>query len=306
MLNGIVDDHLLPIVPVDIKREDNEWQELSLVLDTGFDGEIALDAALLDRYSLATQPQRELLMRKETLDWYNTNKALRRPTVELLRHESSRTASLHILEEDLLGKHPFSGLLGIGLLMYHHVTVDAVKGGATTVKTNPPPTRRVMNPWNLGKRKRQQPSRENLEEYLKWCNVNVPWTNLPVKDSGGRWHTAWVKVDTGSNGGLTLPTSWVTKLNLRLPYKCQVYGPKGMIQADQGKAVIFWQGKEQQVDCIHREDDVPPLIGMELLQGNRITMDFSCCRPAAEIQRIPRRTGTIRGFFDSVGDRLRS
>ena len=184
--------------------------------------------------------------------------------------------------------------------------MDAVKGGATTVKTKPPATRRVMNPWHLGKRKLQQPSRENLEEYLKWCNVNVPWTTLPVKDSGGRWHTAWVKVDTGSNGGLTLPTSWVTKLNLRLPDKCQVYGEKGMIQADQGKPVIFWHGKEQQVDCIHREDDVPPLIGMELLQGNRITIDFSCCRPAAEIRRIPRLTGTIRGFFDSVGDRLRS
>ena len=86
MLNGIVNEHHLPIVPVDIKREDNEWQELSLVLDTGFDGEIVLDAALLDRYSLATQPQRELLIRKETLDWYNSNKALRRPTVELLRY----------------------------------------------------------------------------------------------------------------------------------------------------------------------------------------------------------------------------
>ena len=42
MPNGIADERLFPIMRVNIKREDNEWHEPRLVLNTGFEGGIAL------------------------------------------------------------------------------------------------------------------------------------------------------------------------------------------------------------------------------------------------------------------------
>ena len=49
MLNGITEERLFPFMPVSIKSEHNQWQELSLVLDIGFDGEVALDEILLNQ-----------------------------------------------------------------------------------------------------------------------------------------------------------------------------------------------------------------------------------------------------------------
>ena len=61
-MNGIVNQDLVPVVPVSIR---NEWKDLCLLLDTGFDGELALDAALLRMYDLATQPDHQWLTPEE-------------------------------------------------------------------------------------------------------------------------------------------------------------------------------------------------------------------------------------------------
>ena len=49
MFNGIAEERLFPFMPVSIKSEHNKWRELSLVLDIGFDGEVALDEILLNQ-----------------------------------------------------------------------------------------------------------------------------------------------------------------------------------------------------------------------------------------------------------------
>ena len=58
-MNGIVNEELLPIIPLKISKKDGEWQELSLLLDRGIEDEIALDASISDRYNLATWPDHE-------------------------------------------------------------------------------------------------------------------------------------------------------------------------------------------------------------------------------------------------------
>ena len=55
-------------IPPKISKKDGECQEFSLPIDTGFDGEIALDAALLDRYNLATRPDHQLLTPEQALE----------------------------------------------------------------------------------------------------------------------------------------------------------------------------------------------------------------------------------------------
>ena len=111
---GKVNENLLPIVPVSAKKEDNEWQEINLLLDTGFNGDICLEAALLDGHCLATQPHRQLLTPDEALESYDNRGPIAPYKFEVLWKGSPREASLRLLE-----KHPFCGTLGTGLLLYH-------------------------------------------------------------------------------------------------------------------------------------------------------------------------------------------
>ena len=57
----------MQVVSVSFKREDNEWQELNLLLDTGFDGEITLNSSLLTQYDLATQPDHRWLTPEQVM-----------------------------------------------------------------------------------------------------------------------------------------------------------------------------------------------------------------------------------------------
>ena len=268
------------------------------MLDTGFDGDIALEAPLLDRHRLATRPHRQLLSPQEVLEGYDNWGPVAPYTCEVLWDRAPRETSLRLLGEPTR-ETPFRGMLGTGLLLYHVVVLDVVEGGTVTVDNAPARSgRRGLRRW-LGRRKHQQPSLENFEEYMRWFTGNFPWTNLPVQDSQGRWWSVWVKVDTGSNGELTLPTSWVDRLGLTLPETSTIRTPDGLKSVSQGQARIKWQGKETFVDC-QRRDDVPPLIGMELFKGNRIIIDFNCPRPAIEVRRLPKSTGSISGFRGSI------
>ena len=265
---GVVNEDLIPVVSLSVGKEDKEWQDVNFMLDTGFDGDIALEAPLLDRHLLATRPHRQLLTPQEVLEKYDNWGRIAPYTSEVLWNRTPRETSLRLLEEPPR-EAPFRGMLGTGLLLYHVVMLDVVEGGTVTVDNAPTCAERRGFRWRLGGRKHQQPSMENFEEYMRWFTRNVPWTNLPVQDSQGRWWSVWVKVDTGSNGELTLPTSWVDKLGLTLPETSTIQTPNGLKYVNQGKAQVKWQGEETLVDCLRR-DDVLPLIGMKLLKGNRI------------------------------------
>ena len=47
LTSGTVNEHLLPMVPVSIRKGIDQWQQANVVLDTGFNGDIALEAKLL-------------------------------------------------------------------------------------------------------------------------------------------------------------------------------------------------------------------------------------------------------------------
>ena len=211
-----------------------------------------------------------------------------------------REASLHLLPS----QPAFSGMVGTALLKYQVVTVEVVEGGTVIVDSanSRPEHRRTL--WRPSRRRRQRPMTKNEDEYWKWAGSYLPWTNLQVQDRVGNWHTVWVSVDTGDSGELSLPASWITRLGLILSEESKIRTPFGRATVNCGEARIKWQGKEKLVECQHREGH-PPLVGMKLLEGHRITIDFTYPRPETEIGRIPRSSWSKKGLVDSIADLFR-
>ena len=298
-ISGKLNDHLLPIVPVGVRTEDNTLQDIDLLLDTGFNGDICLQAALLDHYRLATQPDRKSLTPQEALKTYSSLSSDAPYKSELLWKGHPRPASLRLMKGG-----SFCGMLGTELLLYHRVTIDVVEGGMVSAEESYGTPARRGSRWSLRGRKHPEPSTENFGEYLKWSDANVPWINLPIQGRDGSWHTAWVNVDTGNDGYLTLPARWTTILGITATAESTEETSNGIESVGLGTANIKWEGKEQTVECRHKEGK-PPLIGMKLLEGRRITMDFSDPRPEVEIGRIPRSARTKKGHFDSVAGLFR-
>ena len=305
MLNGIVNDDFVPVVPVSIKREDKEWQELNLLLDTGFDGEITLDSSLLTQYDLATQPDHRRLTPEQvmkTKDVWGTRASY---TGELLCAGQTRTAEIR-----LLAGLPINGMLGNKLLKYRPLTVNAELDGTVTIESRGARSHGGRTWWRRHRKARQKPSRQDLMQFL-WKELPhlyesyLPWTNLQVQDSNGKFNSIWVNVDTGSNQELSLPTKWVSRLGLKPSDRDWLHTADGLIEVGQGKATVIWQGKERPVRCTYRPDDKPPLIGMNLLKGNRITINFDLDRPTVEIERIPQRSLPLQKLLDSLRYRLR-
>ncbi len=160
MIIGTVNRHLMPIIPVNVRSEGNAWQQLELLLDTGFDGAIALELELVHRLGLETRPIRQLLT-SEFVPGRQGSQNLNRPVrVEAELQGSPQEVSLLILE-----KHLFSSMLGTEMLKFRRVTVDVMEGGPVTVDTFCPDSGRGTGWRLLGNRKRQRPFGEAPEEY---------------------------------------------------------------------------------------------------------------------------------------------
>ena len=298
---GAMNESLVPIVPVDFMGEYNQWEQVGLLLDTGFNGDTALRANLPDQYFLRTNPSRKLRTPDLVLEDYDF--WWQRPPyqVELRWGGRQGKAGLRLL------KPPSAeGLLGTNQLKYYRVTVDVIKGGSVTIDSEPSPSRQGVRWWKQRESERQIPLAEFPEDYWKWMSSYLSWASLLVQDSDGGWHSILANIDTGSANGLSLPTYWVTKLGVRLPGKDQIYTTDGPKVVEKGEAKVIWQGKECTVECIHRADDSPPLIGMRLLKGYRVTMDFHMPRTAAEIWPMRRSISSMGSFFDFLLHRLRS
>ena len=56
VIRGKVNEHLVPVVSVNIESDGNDWVDLEMLLDTGFNGEVALERSLPDRHCLAPPP----------------------------------------------------------------------------------------------------------------------------------------------------------------------------------------------------------------------------------------------------------
>lgn len=301
VIRGIVNEHLVPVLPISIESEDNDWVEFELLLDTGSNGEIVLERSLPDRYCLAPQPPGKLRVSYELLaswgDW-NHDAGYK---LNILWGGQPKEASLHL--------YPMSpsvhGLMGTGLLSYQFLTVDVVQGGSVTIERadSRPEPRRM--PWSRERRLCLWPSSiYNDEEYELWSHFNFPWTTLQVQDRKGGWRNLWVTVDTGDNGELSLPASCLNRLGLTLPRQSEIETVQGRETVKVGDAVVKWQGKDKPVKCRLRKDK-PPLVGMKLLRGHRINMDFFYPGSPVEIGRIPRSARSEKGLVASLVDRLR-
>lgn len=182
-MNGIVGKDLVPILPVKIRNKNSEWQEISLLLDTGFDEEIALDAALLDSYNLATQPDHQALTPDEVLNNCD-NCGPRAPYTGKVEWQGyPRPVGIRLVAE-----HPLNGMLGTELLKYHLLTVDAVVGGAVSAERGPPPSYKGRRWWKPNSQERQKAFTHDLHEFLykefpKLSGSYLPWTKLQVQDS---------------------------------------------------------------------------------------------------------------------------
>ena len=297
---GTVNKHLLPMVPVSVQKDVDQWQPLSIILDTGFNGDIALDEKWLEMLGLQSELVGMFPSFNLPTEIYQNSRNTPPIRAELIWAGTQRTVTVNALQG-----HPFSGLLGTDLLRYRRVTIDAIEGGSVIVDTGPAPSRGHLARWMSRKLDRQRPLFDDLDEYLRWSMSNLPWTNLRVRDRNGGWQAIWVNVDTGYTGELSLPTKWVNRLGLRLPDRCQLHTVRGTIPTECGDVEVDWRGEKRYIDCTHRPDDSPPLIGMKLLEGKRITIEFENEWPTVEIRPIPPPPGSIQTIVGSLRGRLR-
>ena len=254
MIRGKVNKKLLPMIPVSVKKRDGNWMELNVLLDTGSEvGFMMAPATANDYDSLAAT----IGLPAELFD------------VKLLLGESHWSVTAKILKTD-----DVSGLIGPRLLLNRRITINVVENGLVEIGQIPEPSRFAGIRSLVRKRK------PSLEYYC-----NLPWSNLKVRDSRGKWQPLTVNVDTGDNGELSLPPSLVERFGLWLPGKSRVNTTDGPTNMSCGKATICWQGNPLPVTCTQHEEEKPPLIGMELLQGKRITIDVKAddLQPVVEI-----------------------
>ena len=79
-------------------------------------------------------------------------------------------------------------------------------------------------------------------------------------------------MDTGFTGQVSLPERYVTRLGLVMDRSSQGHLANGeFIDIPSGDAVVIWQGAPRSVQFL--QTGTEPLLGMEFLWNNRITID---------------------------------
>ena len=175
------------MISVSIRREDGDSQQLDLLLDTGFYGDLILREDTVDRYRLAIG-----------FDYSRPISNQGPKTAELFLEETPRKVSAQTRKE-----HLFPGLLGTAPLLRRRITVNVVENGEVNIDWIPAPSLYERILGNLRTPKRQRSSQELPPS---WAMVTaLPWTILSVRDSSGRCHTFGANVDTGDNGELSFP-----------------------------------------------------------------------------------------------------
>ncbi len=79
-------------------------------------------------------------------------------------------------------------------------------------------------------------------------------------------------IDTGYDGYLTLPINLLNRLGLRhAGYRQVILGDGNMVVLEMYRAKVLWHGTKLEVPVLRT--DSGPLVGMALLNGNRVTLD---------------------------------
>ena len=292
MIKGIVSGHLLPMIPVSLKKLDGDWQNLNILLDTGSEVGFMLPETTASRHGIAIRLDYNSPASIVSVQRLGNSMPMSPCWVELQLEGYPR-----VVEAQIISRDAFSGVIGPTLLLNRRITMDIVEHGEVSIDRIPAPTALARIRSLIRKPERQWPSLEYV-----W---KLPWLDVAIKDSRGRWRSFSANVDTGDNGALSLPPSYVEEFGLGLFDKCTVNTVDGPLNASCGQVEILWQGSPCTVQCIQRQEQHPPLIGMKLLRGNRMTIDVGDPAPLAQIARIPRSALANKGSFQSSWNRIR-
>ena len=99
-----------------------------------------------------------------------------------------------------------------------------------------------------------------------------PWLAVELLAIGGQYLSVEAVLDTGFNGGLALPTWVIRQLDLISASNRYTHlAVGGEVELSTWRGTIFWNGRPRFVEIV--ETDSEPLLGMELLLGNRIAIE---------------------------------
>ena len=293
MISGALNENLLPTIPVGFKKLAGEWQEFKILLDTGSEYDLMIAESAVRQYRIGLRPYCNSPVLMDPLQ-LPSKAVLTSPFwVDMMLDGNPKIVKAEFLETDV-----FPGAIGPSLLLNRRITVDAVRNGAVRIDWIPVPMSLDRIQSLVRKPEWQEPSPD-----YRW---QLPWVDVAIKDNRGRWQRFSANVDTGDSSQLSLPPSKVEQFNLMLADRCWVNTPNGPLLASCGEVEMFWQGSMCTVECIQRLEENPPLIGMKLLRGNRITIDLNVdhLTPAVRIARIPRLASSIRNSLQSSKRRL--
>lgn len=98
------------------------------------------------------------------------------------------------------------------------------------------------------------------------------WLALPVMDANGEYREHDVILDTGFTGWLVLPAAAVGNLGLVNEGQHQAIMASGNAENFECyETQVMWHGRPRAVEIFQSIDQ--PLLGMELLQDSRVTVD---------------------------------
>ncbi len=101
------------------------------------------------------------------------------------------------------------------------------------------------------------------------CEATI---RLVVGDENSQRQVIDAVIDTGFTGFLTLPSSVLTSLNLRLYGREEgTLGDGSTCVFDVYSGLVIWDGALRQIDI--NASETTPLVGMSLLYGYRIQLD---------------------------------
>ena len=81
-----------------------------------------------------------------------------------------------------------------------------------------------------------------------------------------------VAIDTGFDGHLTLPGDLINRIGFRRAgRRYAILGDGNIVALELYRAKVLWHGEEREVPVLRT--DGGPLVGMALLEGNRVILD---------------------------------
>ena len=98
------------------------------------------------------------------------------------------------------------------------------------------------------------------------------WVTVPVMDAAGEQRQCEVIVDTGFTGWLTLPEAEIRRLGLvKAGSQYSVIASGIEAEFDYYETSASWHGQVREIEVFQSIDQ--PLLGMELLEGGRVSVD---------------------------------